>query len=134
MPEVRGTAEPHGGAYPLSSPPPRTPSRDSSLPHCGPAGRNGRVTLIEANARFAPFLCGLRPRECICRGPRFCTIQPLVTDNCRAPQPARATRRLLLEGRICYAPFHRVSGSEPLRLRTHRLCDRSRPLLRSVIE
>ena len=31
-PEVRGTAELHGGAYPPPSPPPCTPSRHSSLP------------------------------------------------------------------------------------------------------
>ena len=39
-PEVRGTAEPHGGAYPPRSPPPRTYSRLSSLPRCGPTGRD----------------------------------------------------------------------------------------------
>ena len=41
MVEVRGLAEPHGGAYPPSSPPRRTPSRHSSLPRYGPAGRDG---------------------------------------------------------------------------------------------
>ena len=39
-PEVRGTAEPHGGAYPSCSTPPRTYSRLSSLPRCGPTGRD----------------------------------------------------------------------------------------------
>ena len=38
-PEIRRTAEPHGKAYPPSGPPRRTPSRHSSLPHCGRTGR-----------------------------------------------------------------------------------------------
>ena len=37
-PEVRVTAEPHGGAYPPCSTLPRTYSRLSSLPRCGPTG------------------------------------------------------------------------------------------------
>ena len=45
MPEVRRTAEPYGEAYPPSSPPRRTPSRHSSLPRYGPAGRDGRVNV-----------------------------------------------------------------------------------------
>ena len=32
------------------------------------------------------------------------------------------------------SPVHRFPGSEPLRLRTRRLCDRSRPLRSSVVE
>ena len=43
--EVRETAEPHSGAYPPSSPPPRTRSRHSSLPRYGLAGRNGWVNV-----------------------------------------------------------------------------------------
>ena len=39
-PEVRGTAEPPGGAYPPCSTPPRTYSRLSSLPRCGPTCRD----------------------------------------------------------------------------------------------
>ena len=42
---VRGTAVPYGGAYPPSSRPPRTPSRRSSLPHCGRTGRDGQVNV-----------------------------------------------------------------------------------------
>ena len=38
MPEVRGTAEPHGGAYPPCSTLPRTYSRLSSLQRCGLTG------------------------------------------------------------------------------------------------
>ena len=34
MPEVRGTAEPHDGAYPVFAPFARTPSRHSPLYHC----------------------------------------------------------------------------------------------------
>ena len=45
MAEVRGTAEPHGGAYLPPSPPARSPSRHSSLPHYGPAGRDGQVNV-----------------------------------------------------------------------------------------
>ena len=37
-PEVRGTAEFHGGAYPPCHTPPRTYSRLSSLFRCGPTG------------------------------------------------------------------------------------------------
>ena len=33
-----------------------------------------------------------------------------------------------------YTPVRRVLGSEPLRLRTHRHCDRSRPLRSAVVE
>ena len=33
-----------------------------------------------------------------------------------------------------YNPVHRVLGSEPLRLRTHRHCGRSRPLRSAVVE
>ena len=39
-PEVQGTAEPHGGAYPPCSTPPRTYSPLSYLPRCGPTGRD----------------------------------------------------------------------------------------------
>ena len=38
MPEVRGTAEFHGGAYHPCHMPPRTYSRLSSLFRCGPTG------------------------------------------------------------------------------------------------
>ena len=37
-PEVRGTPELHGGAYPPCSTLPRTYSCLSSLPRCGPTG------------------------------------------------------------------------------------------------
>ena len=45
-PEVRWTAEPYGGAYPPSSPPPaRTPSRHSPLPHGGRTGIDRKVMV-----------------------------------------------------------------------------------------
>ena len=47
---------------------------------------------------------------------------------------ARATRKLMLGREVDTLPVHRVSGSEPLRLRTHRHCGRSRPLRSAVVE
>ena len=69
-PEVRGTAEPHGGANPPSSPP---LVRPHDYHHYLTADRRAEtdvLTLIEADAPFASFLCSLRPGECIYRGPR----------------------------------------------------------------
>ena len=66
----------------------------------------------------------------------FFAVQLLTTDIGRPISlPARATRRLLLlGGGAMHSPVHRVSGSEPRRLRTHRLSGRSRPLRSTVVE
>ena len=65
MPEVRGAAGPHGEAYPSCSTPPRTYSRISSLPRCGPIVEFNRRTRFRTD-----FKCSLKPRECYNRGPR----------------------------------------------------------------
>ena len=58
----------------------------------------------------------------------------LATDNGRAPHfGARHEEAAAWEGGR-YSPVHRVSGSELLRLRTHRLCGWSRPLRSAVVE
>ena len=58
----------------------------------------------------------------------------LAVDNGRAPYYRRATRRLMLGWEVATLAVHRVSGSEPVSLRTHRHRDRSRPLKSAVVE
>ena len=58
----------------------------------------------------------------------------LALDNGRAPHiDARHGEAVAWEGGH-YAPVRRVSGSEPLGLRTHRPRGRSRPLRSAVVE
>ena len=58
----------------------------------------------------------------------------LAVDNGRAPHyGARHEEAVAKEGGR-YTPVRRVLGSEPLRLRTHRHCGRSRPLRSAVVE
>ena len=61
-------------------------------------------------------------------------LQLLATDNGLAPYHQRAPRGGCCLGGGRHSPVHRVSGSEPRRLRTHRLSGRSRPLRSSDIE
>ena len=60
----------------------------------------------------------------------------LATDNSRAPHYQGAQRGgcCLGGGGGRHSPAHKVLGSEPLRLRTHRLCGQSRPLRSTVVE
>ena len=58
----------------------------------------------------------------------------LAVDNSRAPHYRRAPRGGCCSGGGRYASVRRVSGSEPLSLRTHRRRGRSRPLRSAVVE
>ena len=61
-------------------------------------------------------------------------LATLAVDNGRAPHSgARHGEAVAQEGGR-YAPVHRVLGSEPLSLRTHRHRGRSRPLRSAVVE
>ena len=66
----------------------------------------------------------------------FCPPATLAVDNGRAPHYRRAPRGGCCSGgRSQYTlPVRRVSGSEPLSLRTHRHRGRSRPLRSAVVE
>ena len=58
----------------------------------------------------------------------------LAVDNGRAPHSWRTLRGGWCYSPIRYSPIHRVLGSEPRGLRTHRRCGRSRPLRSAVVE
>ena len=58
----------------------------------------------------------------------------LSVDNGRAPHYQHAPRGGCCLGGGRHSPVHRVSGSEPLRLRTHKLCSRLQPLRSAVVE
>ena len=58
----------------------------------------------------------------------------LAVDNDRAPQLGTRHEEADAREGDRYSSVHRVSGSEPLSLRTHRHCGRSRPLRSAVVE
>ena len=70
------------------------------------------------------------------RGPASVLLPPvtLAADNGQAPHYQRAPRGGCCLGGGRHSPVRRVSGSEPLRFRTHRHCGRSRPLRSTVVE
>ena len=57
----------------------------------------------------------------------------LAVDNGRAPHSGERHEEAVAREGGRYAPVRRVSGSEPLGLRTHRRCGRSRPLRSTVV-
>ena len=70
-PEVRGTAEPHGGAYPPCSTPPSYVLTSIILTTLRTDRQRPIVKfLTDADAFAHHFGCSLKPRECYNRGPR----------------------------------------------------------------
>ena len=70
-PEVRGTAEPHGGAYPPCSTPPSYVLTSIILTTLRTDRQRPIVKcLTDADAYAHHFRCSLKPRECYNRGPR----------------------------------------------------------------
>ena len=64
----------------------------------------------------------------------LCTLHPLVTDDDRAPLSSARHKAADAWGRGRHTLVHRVSGSKPRGLRTHRRSGRSRPLRSAVVE
>ena len=58
----------------------------------------------------------------------------LAVDNGRAPHSGACHEEADARKGGRYSPVHRVLGSEPLSIRTHRHRDRSRPLRSAVVE
>ena len=90
MPEVRGTAEPHGEAYPPSGPFPLARPHDTH--HYPTADRRAvtdRLTLSGADASCAPFTRRFRPGECSM--PRA-TSEQAVSSPCELPSAMLAVK------------------------------------------
>ena len=70
-PEVRGTAEPHGGAYPPCSTPPSYVLTSIILTTLRTDRQRPIVKcLTDADAFVHHFRCSFKPRDCYNRGPR----------------------------------------------------------------
>ena len=63
-PEVRGAAEPYGGAYPPSIPLPRTPHETHHYPIADGRAETDRYCLTTVDGACAPFYVPFEAGEC----------------------------------------------------------------------